>query len=213
MSDVHLRFNVSDDSLEGLLALIRAQKANLILMGGDYAETADQCTRFFAAFKGVSAPLGVYAVPGNNDVDSMPSLRETMAAAGVTLLCNRHEAILLGDKALEIGGCDDHEYGSPCTRGLFSENTGYRILLSHYPIRPECSCELMLSGHTHAGQCNLLGITPYSLGFEHRWKLLGVRGLRRKNGMQVLIANGIGVSRVPLRLGAAPQIYLRRRRK
>lgn len=209
VSDVHLRPGVKDVQLAALMEQIAAQKADLILLGGDYAETPEQCLRFFEAFKDVSSPMGCYAVAGNNDFDSLSTLPATMEKAGVTLLDNACRSITLSGGRLEIGGCADHKYGQPRTRDLFSGRAdAYRILISHFPVQPDCRCDLMLSGHTHGGQCNVLGITPYSIGFEHRFHLLGIRGLVRRGGMRLLIGNGIGVSRFPLRLGAAPQIYL-----
>ena len=209
LSDVHLRPGVSDARLHALMELIRAQKPDLILLGGDYAESTDDCLRFFNAFKAVHAPLGTYAVPGNNDLASMPTLEATMAEAGVTLLNNRSTQVGFNMGRLYIAGADDHKYGTPNTKDIFPEGQGgYRILLSHWPVQPDCACDLMLSGHTHAGQFNILGLTPYSIGFEFKRRLLGVRGLKRIKGMRLLIGNGIGVSRLPLRIGAEAQIYL-----
>lgn len=207
-SDVHLRKQVSQDRLHQFIARIAAVEADMILMGGDYAEGSDQCLRFFKAFKGVSCPLGCYAAVGNNDFDSAPAIAQIMADAGVRLLKNAAQLVALSGGRIQIGGCDDHKYGAPRTRSLFSDEPAYRILLSHYPVQPDCRCDLMLSGHTHAGQCNLLGLTPYSFGFEWNRRLLGVRGLHKIGDMQLLIGNGVGVSRFPFRLGAQPQIYL-----
>ena len=209
ISDVHLRPGVSQEKLRTLLDLISSQEADVVFLGGDYAESTDDCLRFFDAFKGVHAPLGVYAVSGNNDVDSMPTLEATMARAGVTLLRNHCIQIDYNGGYVQIAGCEDHKYGNPRTRDVFPESKGaYRILISHWPVQPDCTCDLMLSGHTHAGQFNLLGVTPYSIGFEWKRRLLGVRGLKNLKGMRLLIGNGIGVSRIPMRIGAEPQIYL-----
>lgn len=208
ISDVHLRRCVSDARLNALIDQITALKPDLILLGGDYAEHSDQCLRFFEAFRGAACRLGCYAVPGNNDHDSIDDLDSIMARSGVTLLKNRCARLDLPGGRLMIGGCDEHKYGAPDTAQLFTSDADYRILLSHFPVMPECRCDLMLSGHTHGGQCNFLGITPYSIGFERRFRLLGVKGERRIGDMRLLIGSGIGVSRFPFRLGAAPQIYL-----
>lgn len=209
VSDVHLRPGVSEEKLHALMELIAAQKADIILLGGDYAESTSDCLRFFEAFKGIQAPLGVYAVPGNNDKDSMPTLKATMAHAGVTLLNNCSTQIHFNGGCIQVAGCDDYKYGKPRTDGIFAEEKDdYRILLSHWPVQPDCACELMLSGHTHAGQFNILGLTPYSVFFERKFRLLGVRGVSRLKNMRLLIGNGIGVSRIPMRIGAQPQIYL-----
>lgn len=208
VSDVHLRPGVSDARLNALIELIRSAHADLLLLGGDYAESDADCARFFQALSACDFPLGAYAAPGNNDPQDTEVLADMMAPARVVLLKNRCAQIHLKGNRLEIGGCDEHKYGSPRTAGLFSERAGYRILLSHFPVKPDCACELMLSGHTHAGQLNLLGFTPYSLGFEHGFHFLAIRGLHRTGSMQLLVSNGIGVSRFPLRIGASPRIHL-----
>lgn len=208
VSDVHLRRRVSDARLEALIDQIIAANADMLLLGGDYAESAGDCRRFFGALRRAAFPLGAFAVPGNNDSESAPDLREIAAGAGVVLLRNEFHRIDLPGGAIEIGGCDDHKYGEPRTAGLFSSNGAYRILLSHYPTLPDCECELMLSGHTHAGQINLFGITPYSIYIEHEFHLEAVRGLHRAGRMQLFVGNGIGVSRLPLRAGAEARITL-----
>ena len=208
ISDVHLRPSVSDAKLSALVGIIRSAHASLLLLGGDYAETDADCARFFRALSACDFPLGAYAVPGNNDPQQAGVLESMADAGGVILLRNRRAQILLKGKRLEIAGCDDHKYGSPRTEGLFSADANYRILLSHFPTKPDCACELMLSGHTHAGQFNLLGLTPYTIGFERSFHHLAIRGLHRMGKMQLLVSNGVGVSRLPLRVGASPRIHL-----
>ena len=205
LSDVHLRKSVPDAKLAALIGLIRAQHADLILLGGDYAETDGQCARFFEALGGTEAPLGLFGVPGNND--NPATLPRYMASAGVQLLKNRAVALELPGGKLQIGGCDEHKGGAPETKQLFSAG-GYRILLSHFPVHPDCEADLMLSGHTHGGQINLLGVTPYSLNFEHEYRMLAVRGLHAVGKMQLAVCSGIGVSRLPLRIGARSQMLL-----
>ena len=84
--------------------------------------------------------------------------------------------------------------------------------MSHYPKLPELLPDLMLSGHTHGGQFNLLGLTPFAIGFE---RLVSrkphsryIAGLHEQGGAQVLVTKGIGASRIPLRVGVRPEICL-----
>lgn len=208
VSDVHLRRGVSQARLDALMDQLAAAQADLLLLGGDYAETPDQCLRFFHALKRVRFPLGGFAVLGNNDWKSRADLPEMAREAGLNLLQNEARTLALPHCKLEIAGCDDYKHGTPQTQNLFCGKADYRIFLSHYPILPDCSCDLMLSGHTHAGQCNLWGITPYTMGFERRYRLAAIRGYHHFPQMDLLVGNGIGVSRFPFRLGAQPQFYL-----
>lgn len=205
VSDVHLRSSVPDTKLEALIDLLAAQHVDLLLLGGDYAEGRSQCARFFRALSRLHFPLGIYGVPGNNDDPA--ALEEAMARAGASLLCNRTAAVDLPGGRLEIGGCEDHLLGNPRTAALFSGGA-YRILLSHQPVLPDCSCELMLSGHTHGGQMNFFGLNPYSIGFERRMGHLSVRGVKPVGSMLLAVCCGIGVSRIPLRFGARAEVLL-----
>ena len=205
VSDVHLRSGVSDAKLHALLSLIAAQRADLLLLGGDYAESERDCIRFFDALRGLSHPLGAFGVPGNNDHHG--DLAALMARGNVQLLRNRSISLPLPGGLLQIGGSDEHHRGSPLRGEIFSRE-GYRILLSHFPAPTPCAADLMLSGHTHGGQVNFLGLTPYSFGFEALFRLHAVRGLHKIGGMQLAVCSGIGVSKFPLRLGAGPEILL-----
>jgi len=88
------------------------------------------------------------------------------------------------------------------------DGSDYRILLSHFPVKPDCEADLMLSGHTHGGQFNFLGITPYTIGFEHSYGIEGISGMNRIGNMPLLVSKGIGVSKLPLRIGTRPQVLL-----
>lgn len=207
VSDVHLRDCVSDRALSRLIEQMRETKADILLLGGDYSESERACERFFEALRDLDLPLGKYAAPGNNDVRYMELIERMAKDAGVTFLKNGSASIPLNGGTLRIGGCEDHRNGAPRTEGLFEEG-GYRILLSHYPVMPESACELMLSGHTHAGQLALGRLMPYCLDFESELHMIEVRGLHRHGDIQVLVGNGIGTSILPLRIGARPEIYV-----
>jgi len=207
ISDVHLRKRVSDEKLSALIGQIRDMHADLILLGGDYAETTDDCPRFFRSLSEIRPRYGIFGVFGNNDFICRDTLRDIMAENGAELLLNEGAVIDLPGGRISLAGCDDHKYGFPETKGIFPAGD-YRILLSHQPCMPECEADLMLSGHTHGGQFNFFGLTPYFIGFESSKKMLLVHGERRIGNMRLIVGKGIGISRLPLRIGAAPELYL-----
>ena len=209
VSDVHLRKGVSRDRLEALIDFIAAQRADMLLLGGDYAESPADCKRFFSALSRVTCPLGGFGVPGNNDLMSADRLEEWMRLGHIRLLKNEFARLRLDGGTLEVGGCDDHRYGRPRTRHLFTgDERVYRILLSHFPVAADCACELQLSGHTHGGQICLGRLSPYSIGFERRFGIRAVRGEAMIGHTRLMVCNGIGISRIPLRLGAPPEMLL-----
>lgn len=207
VSDVHLRPRVSDEKLAALTGIIASMNADLLLLGGDYAETPADCERFFRAIADIKPKYGAYGVFGNNDFICRDTLRGIMAENGVRLLLNDADTICLPGGKIGLAGCDDHKCGDPQTKFIFPE-ADCRILISHQPCMPECEADLMLSGHTHGGQFNIFGLTPYFIGFESFRKLLLVHGEKYIGSMRLIVGKGIGVSRLPLRIGAAPEVYL-----
>jgi len=209
VSDIHLRKNVS---VSPLIDCIGSCGADIILFGGDFADTRAEAVRLFDALAGLSAPMGMYAAPGNNDVEAFGSpdvLRNALHGCGVHLLVN--ESVQLNGFA--VGGMDEYKYSSPAAKGIFAGRNGYRILISHYPVLPGERPELMLSGHTHGGQFNAFGLTPYAIGFERigRMRRLApavVSGYCEIGRMKLLVSKGIGCSRIPLRIGVRPEIHL-----
>ncbi|MCQ2438115.1 MAG: metallophosphoesterase, partial [Clostridia bacterium] len=163
-TDFHLRKRQDADAIASQLAEI---DCDLRLYGGDFADRREDSLRMMHALSKVKAPLGVFAVPGNNDSEAFGDDWATMEAAlDAPMLVNR--SVQAGP--LIVGGVDEYYHGKPSDEGLFATD-GFSVLLSHYPILPKhCRPNLMLSGHTHGGQFNCLGLTPYSIGFEQLGK-------------------------------------------
>ncbi len=209
-SDLHLRGNVSPDPI---IECIMAQRPDVILLGGDFAEGRDQAFRMFEAFRRLRAPMGIYAVPGNNDIEAvqtLDALRAALAECGVRLLVN--ESVQLDRIAL--AGVDEVKYGCPEYEHLFAGRMGYRVLLSHYPVKPKGGLhDLMLAGHTHGGQFNACGWTVYAIGGERvggtNWFApMRVSGYEDAGETKLLVSKGIGMSRIPLRIGVRPEIHV-----
>ncbi len=223
VADTHVLGRTKQADLDAFADTIAAADPHLLLLGGDYADRAEDCVRFFKCLERLSFPLGCYGVIGNNDAeawaDNTRELRKTMAASGCKLLVNRSVDVPRGEGIIRIGGIDEYRHGHPRFEKLYGADTPrqcYRILLSHYPVVPNVGPEqrpdLMLSGHTHGGQFNLLGLTPYAIGFERfnrpRRASAAVAGLHDIAGMKLLVSKGVGASRIQLRIGVRPEINL-----
>ena len=217
--DVHVRPNTTQSELDALADRIAAASPQLLLLGGDYSDFAEDCARFFRAVGRLAFPLGAYGILGNNDAEAwegqLRALRKTMSQGGCRLLLNASVDIPLTGGRLCVGGIDEYHYGNPQMNRRWSGGGGgnrYRILLSHYPVLPEERPDLMLCGHTHGGQFNMLGLTPFAIGFERFGKpyraSAAISGLHDVGGMKLLVSKGIGASRVQLRVGVRPEINL-----
>ena len=87
----------------------------------------------------------------------------------------------------------------------------FTVLLTHTPDyveEPEAGiADLSLAGHTHGGQVTLFGlyapITASKYGMKYR------TGLKRScHGTPIIISNGLGTSRRPIRLFAPTDIVV-----
>ncbi len=217
ISDTHIIPETTDAHMQALIERIEALEPDILLMGGDYADMRPDGERFFKHLARISAPLGKYAVIGNNDPEDWPdveSLAKAAAVGGVVLLVNDAGKIPVNGGELIVAGVDEHLRGAPETKGLYPEkrdDNTYRVLLSHYPCMPEVQPDLMLSGHTHGGQFNCLGITPFTIGFERimnrKISSIATAGLHPLGNGWLFVGKGIGASRLQIRIGVRPEIY------
>lgn len=210
LSDIHADRRFPDARLEGLFARVHALSPDAVLLGGDLAEDERSLRRLLGALGAVRPRLGIFCCKGNNDSE-LPGF-SSIVEGHMRVLVNEAATLDLPGGRLIVGGVDDRRHGRPSARGLFpAGGNAFRVLLSHYPVAPDYAgtprADLQLSGHTHGGQFNVLGITPFSTLFEcrsHRW----ISGECVIGGVRTIVSNGIGMSRVPLRVGAPPQLHL-----
>ena len=204
-SDIHASPRFSDAAMEALLARVAALEADVVGIGGDFAEDEESLARLLRCFPLLSPPLGVYACLGNNDRE-LPGFAR-MLEGHAHLLVN--ESVFL--EGLRLGGVDERKHGHPRPEAVFPhDGASARVLLAHYPVVCDFGAgarpDLQLSGHTHGGQFNVLGISPYTFFFEpfsHAW----ISGECTLGGVRTIVSNGIGMSRVTLRVGAPPQVH------
>jgi predicted MPP superfamily phosphohydrolase len=208
-ADFHIRRTTPDDYLDALCGLLSGLGADLLLLGGDYGESESAVRRLFQRLNRHKFRYGAYAAVGNNDRECFPELDRLRDIVGVPVLANESASLSVDGVSLEIGGVDEMKGGHPDARALFTRDADYRILLSHYPVIPDfdggAPADLVLSGHTHGGQWNLMGFTSYTLGFEHG-RAAHLAGLREYGGVRLLVSTGM--SKLPLRFGAAPRVHM-----
>lgn len=218
LSDLHIRRNTWQTA-ENVIGLMRDLDAELILLGGDYAEYDDGLIRFFEALAEIRPRYGVFAVEGNNDVTRFSGdrdrVRKVIEKSGARLLRDECAVIKAAGGTMEILGARDAYFEKTHPEGLFSREEGvYRILLAHEPListleAADGRADLMLSGHTHGGQVNVLGFTCYELlGYEKDFHYTHLAGLKEIGDTRVLVSRGIGTSKFSVRFGARPQIHL-----
>ncbi len=234
ISDVHMASYRKPDTLKPLFKQIAALHADLILWGGDYAESAEYQRAFFKMAAQLRPRLGMFGVMGNNDREcfgsAFPLMRGIASRAGIRLLINEETCIEENGANIRIAGLDEWKYGLPNAKGMFKKSApgDLRILLSHYPHAADTffdqaanPAHLVLCGHTHGGQIRFLGRSCYDLGYGYqyarrseRFAVSGWRELNEQNPdgtpfvSRMLVSNGAGESLLPIRIFCPRQIHL-----
>ena len=192
-------------------------RPDLVCLGGDLINQYESELKHLAPFLArISAPLGVFAVPGNHDYARPNDIRRWTAQledAGVRVLKNRGQRLTHGGASLWIAGVDDLTEGEPrLADALVGRRAGEPcLLLSHHPdLFREASArgvDLQLSGHTHGGQIRIAGWAPM-----HHSRFDWIQGLHARGASRLYVGRGAGVTALPLRIGTRGEITLLRPR-
>ena len=92
VTDVHVLRRTTQYQLEALARRIAGTTPDMLLLGGDYGDRAEDAARLFEVLSTVKPPLGAFGVIGNNDAEAwsgrLNELRRLMARAGCGMLVN-----------------------------------------------------------------------------------------------------------------------------
>lgn len=190
------------------------EQPDLIAVTGDLAEDEPGLRASLEALGRLTAPLGVYAVPGNHDHRAgIAAWRRAFAGTtAIRDLTNDFVLLERGGAHVCIAGVDDAAEGTPDLALPDPERRGLTVLLAHSPDQAErCrrsydAVDLILSGHTHGGQIRLPFFGPPVHATDH--PDLYVEGLRRRPWTQVYTARGLGTTRLPVRFLAPPELAI-----
>lgn len=216
LTDLHHGPFVSLDFVRRAVTVANGLAPDLFALLGDFAHkgthTHEQLPPCMAALTKLSAPLGVYAVPGNHDMGKKGEVyREVMAATPQIIdLRNRAVPVTRDGETLWLAGVDDLWWGKPDLAAAMKPvppGTAV-VLLSHNPDfaeeHPDPRVGLVLSGHTHGGQAYVPGVGPLWLPSKYGRKYC--HGLVDGPASPVFVSRGLGEAGVPLRLNCPPEI-------
>ena len=214
LTDLHLR-RAHPENADTVLSCCACLKPEIVLLGGDESEYDEGLTLFLQKLTAAFPHAGIFAVPGNNDDALLDGDRarqkEVYASFGIDYLLNEVRRIEMPGGVIELAGLEDAYTHTPDVRGLFSDEADvYRIVLAHEPLKSSVSprADLMLTGHTHGGQINVLGLTCYALvGYERSFKYACLAGEKRIGKTRLIVSRGFGYSKFPIRLGARSEVH------
>lgn len=165
------------------------------------------------------------AVPGNWEITDGVDLEEMnniFKRNNGGLLINKSETLIVRDKRLTITGLDDMMAGHPDFSKAVQDIGGEKnhIVLQHCPAyrdylvndikrlnreRPgnmQLKIDYVFSGHTHGGQVNLFGFTPFLPPGVGNY----LKGWYMGELPHLYVSKGIGTSMLPVRFGARAEI-------
>ena len=209
ISDLHLGRLLGEHWLQGRIAQIDALKPDVIVAVGDVVDgNSSQLEPLIPVLGTLKAPLGVWAVSGNHEFyEGLEHSLGILDRAGWRVLRDESVAVTPGlvfsgvdDLTARPGGTKEED---PLGKALSERPEGATILLSHSPMlarrAAELGAQLMLSGHTHAGQ-----IWPFNYLVRLRYRQ--VSGRYDVEGMPVIVGRGTGTWGPRMRLWQRSEI-------
>jgi len=205
-------------------------KPDILILGGDYTSTsllsringsgdsndaAAKRMHFFGALADFYAPMGKYAVAGENDDPA--SLAQELSLGGIQLLSDSQVQLMSGGGLLTIAGLSDYSGSLTNYSQLASQcrMDDCVIAVAHNPasitgiLTAEAKnggawCDAALTGHTHGGQAmvagrSLLRLTDSEMRYGTGWS--------KESGVHVLVSEGLGCETVNLRFGTRSTVH------
>ena len=233
ISDLHLGTYQKDTLfISTLVDSINNLDVDVVVFTGDIVNrTTNELAPFITTLSRIEARDGVYSILGNHDYGDYSDwasdedkkanndlMRDYQREMGWNLLLNETRYLKRGNDSIAVIAVEN--VGDPPFKNYGSLKDAYpdlndstvKILLSHNPAHwereisnhNERNIALTLSGHTHAMQISLLGISPASLRYKYWSGLYADDSNRQKLYVNV----GVGTVAMPMRIGANPEITI-----
>ena len=213
ISDLHLGALIGPRWLAARVRQVEGLKPDVVVVLGDVLEgDAPSEAALLGGLRGLSAPLGVWAVTGNHEHygrgPQRPGGSGALEAAGFRVLHDRWAEVRPG---LVFAGVDDltrrrRSGASGDVIGTALEGRRQDaavVLLSHSPLQAERAARagvgLVLAAHTHDGQ-----VWPFGYFTRMNYPLMG--GRYEVGGMSVIVCRGTGTWGPRMRLWRPSEI-------
>ncbi len=215
LSDFHHGALVSAGMIREAVSLANSLQPDLIVLPGDFIHRGKEWVPgCFGELSALKAPLGVFGVLGNHDHyrGSAGAVRQGLQRSGITDLSNCGIDLIRYGQTLRVCGVGDLWHEKQNLRSALGSagRPDSALLLSHNPDYAEHIRDdrvgLVLSGHTHGGQCVLpffgAPILPSRYGQKY------ASGLCRAPVAKVFVTTGVGHSFPPLRINCPAEVAL-----
>lgn len=213
LTDIHYGDMVKSEWVEYVVNKTNSLGADIILLGGDYI-TGDEALldEVFSILGKLKPKYGTFSVIGNHEWPYDKHYSSVAIENSITPVDKKLSRVFIGKDSVVIAGSEFYLSKKPDGRDLSkrASEDDFVLYLQHNPdyaeVAEDSKIDVMLSGHTHGGQVTLFGaFAPYlptKTGQKYR------SGRVENDAFPVIVSNGLGVYKVPMRLGARPQIVV-----
>lgn len=229
VADLHLGYSIGRSDMEKMVDRINALNPDVVIYAGDIFDNdydaLDDPERLVEIMRNVSAAYGSYAVFGNHDVTETlvggfstasstkafrdPRMETFLGQAGINIMLDDVTTIADGKINL-IGRLDGEKAGDGTSnRKDLSELVKQCdmskpvIVINHEPDKlhetAAMGVDVMLSGHTHAGQFFPLTIIQ-PLAWENYW------GIKKIDNMYSVVTSGVGLYGPAMRVATDSEV-------
>lgn len=211
LSDLHYGVSMNDNNLQNVVNRISAEQADIVVLDGDIVDentTSEQMQSAFRILGQADSTYGVYYVYGNHDKNnyaakpnySAEEMEDTITQAGIQIL--EDETTVINQEIALIGRADREDRNakrkdiSSLVKELNPEQEW--IVLDHQPSEykkaENTGCDMILSGHTHAGQIWPVGLFASLFHFDEL-----NYGEQKQGNLNAIVTSGIAGWGYPIR--------------
>jgi len=215
ISDLHIKeVNRTNKSI---VKKINKLNPDLLCITGDAIDESQNLAILDSFLRLINKDIQKFAILGNweywGNVD-LARLNELYKSHNCQLLVNETKQLTIHQRTISIIGIDDYIGGNAdfnkAIKNLTPSETN--IVLTHCPEhrdvieieKDKSKIDLVLSGHTHGGQINILGYAP----FKPRGSGKYLSGWYTENDPILYVSKGIGTSVIPFRFGARAEVTI-----
>ena len=232
ISDLHVgSYNKDTTFVAKLVERLNLLNVDAVVFTGDIVNrNSAELLPFVKTLSRIKTKDGVFSVLGNHDYGdysdwesdsakqaNMQLMYDLQKQMNWRLLLNEYITIFRDKDSIAVIGVENlgdppfKNYGSLEKADSLIDRSITKILLSHNPAHWERQIKnnkknniaLTLSGHTHAMQIELFGLSPAVFRYKY-WGGLYCDSLQQ----QLYVNIGVGTVAMPMRIGATPEITI-----
>ena len=171
ISDAHYGEVLNNKTFKKTINKINKEEYDIVILGGDITDegtTAEEMNSVFNLISKINNKYGIYYVYGNHDKQNYSGnkkyeteqLNKVLKENNITIL--NDEFNIINENIVLIGRNDISQPRKELNEIITSDESKYMITIDHQPTEynknKELGIDLIISGHTHAGQLFPIGL-------------------------------------------------------